>query len=45
MSNYDIAKLKELLNEKWGKKNCPMCGENNWNIQLIEKGKLILVME
>jgi predicted RNA-binding Zn-ribbon protein involved in translation (DUF1610 family) len=20
------------LNKKWGQKNCPMCGENSWNV-------------
>lgn len=25
-------KLIETINKKWKTKTCPMCGENNWNI-------------
>ncbi len=31
--SVDQGKVAEWLNKKWqGKKNCPLCGENNWNI-------------
>jgi hypothetical protein len=28
----NTEKALRHLNEKWGQKNCPMCGINNWNV-------------
>lgn len=33
MSSYDTDKLMHELNNKWGKKICPMCGQNVWSVQ------------
>lgn len=33
MTNFDTDKIKKVLVEKWGNKSCPMCNNNNWNIQ------------
>lgn len=32
MIKFDKEKFLEEINKKWINKNCPMCGENNWNI-------------
>ncbi len=40
--SIDQDEVIEWLNEKWqGEKNCPLCGENNWNIG-EQAGKLPL---
>jgi len=28
----DVQKVIEHLNTKWGKRHCPMCGENSWTV-------------
>lgn len=32
MISLDRDKFVQTINSKWKNKNCPMCGENNWNI-------------
>lgn len=33
MLKINMEKLLETLNTKWANKRCPMCGENDWNLQ------------
>lgn len=28
----DVQKVIEHLNSKWGKRPCPMCGQNSWTV-------------
>lgn len=32
MSNYNSEKMIKHLNQKWGNKGCPMCGQNKWGV-------------
>ena len=32
LEKLDKKKFIEHLNKKWGKRSCPMCGANSWNI-------------
>lgn len=32
MNRLNTEKLLSEINQKWITKSCPMCGQNNWNV-------------
>ncbi len=33
MANHDTKKVISFLSEKWGNRDCPMCGKGPWEVQ------------
>lgn len=33
MANHDTKKFLAFLTEKWGNRDCPMCGTGPWEVQ------------